>query len=82
MNFCTLNRPRGRDIMPNFAPWLHARALANPNEPDLQALKTFAEQSAGKWPYWSDDRLHYQKIIEDAAQPSDWRRQNTRLSRA
>jgi hypothetical protein len=57
--------------MPSFAAWLYARALANQNEPDLQALKTFAEQNAGRWPYWSDERLHYQKIIEDAAETSE-----------
>src|SRR5262245_56727946 len=57
--------------MPSFAPWLYARTQANRNEPDLQALKTFAEQNAGRWPYWSDERSHYQKIIEDAAEPSD-----------
>jgi hypothetical protein len=45
--------------------------MANRNDSDLQALTTFAEQNAGKWPYWSDERSQYQKIIEDAAQPSD-----------
>src|SRR5262249_29183607 len=32
---------------------------------------TFSEQNAVKWPYWSDERSYYQKIIDDSAEPSE-----------
>src|SRR5262245_4585535 len=57
--------------MTSFAGWLRARAMANPEDPDLQALKAFAETNAASWPYWSDQRSDFQKIIEDAPDTAD-----------
>lgn len=50
--------------MADFAPWLHGLTS---DEPDLKILRDFATSKGADWPYWSNDRADYEKVIDSDA---------------
>lgn len=47
--------------MADFASWLHGLTS---DDADLKILKDFATSKGADWPYWSNDRADYEKVID------------------
>lgn len=54
--------------MADFAPWLHG---LKSDEPDLKIVRDFATSKGADWPYWSNDRADYEKVIDADAAADD-----------
>jgi hypothetical protein len=54
--------------MADFAPWLHG---LKSDEPDLKIVRDFATSKGADWPYWSNDRADYEKLIDADAAADD-----------
>jgi hypothetical protein len=54
--------------MKGFASWLHD---LNADDPDLAALKAFADGNTPPWPFWSDDPADYLRAIRTPPIPAN-----------